>query len=644
MMHGYAGSLLDINLTDMVISEMKLTDELMHSLGGIGITTSLVASNVPGDVDAFSPDNVLCFAVGALVGTDVPTASRTEASAKSPATGLFGTSNSGGFWGSELKFAGFDGIIIRGKAKYPVFIAVFNSDVKILSAELMIGKDAWETIKTIRQTFSDPEIQVAAIGQAGENLCRFASIQNGPYDAWGRTGLGAVMGSKNLKAIAVRGTKGVKVFNKNSLRAEIEQCRSAIYQSPFYAPFSKFGTMLATIPYYEFGALPGRNFQSGRPNKWLETRSRKQVEKYSKRGISCIACPIACAHWVEIKEGPYSGLNIKDMEVTPVIGFGAGCDIDNIPAIAKLTEQCQRYGMDMVSAAGTIAFAMELFQRGILKESDLGFKLLWGDEDAVFSLLRLIATREGIGNLLAEGTMRAAKMINGADYYAMHIKGLEIPMADPRGRWSTWTFGNITNIRGGDHLRSRSPVENLRFNSDPINYQFEKFGFDQIILDNLDVLPDIKNRIIQDDNVNIPLMTKWSEDLITVYNSVGICIRPPVLQAIGPTRIAKLFSFLTGIDKTREEVVRAGERTWNLQRLFNLTCGEIKSQSDFPERFYSETLPDSPYKQRKLERSNVQELLNSYYTARGWNQLGIPLESKLLELGLLDTAALNRTV
>ncbi|EAX48948.1 tungsten-containing aldehyde ferredoxin oxidoreductase [Thermosinus carboxydivorans Nor1] len=246
----------------------------------------------------------------------------------------------------------------------------------------------------------------------------------------------------------------------------------------------------------------------------------------------------------------------------------------------------------------------------------------------------MIANREGIGDLLAEGTMRAGEKISGASYYAMHVKGLEIPMADPRGRWSTWTFGNLTNIRGGDHLRNRNPVENLRFNSEPNQYKYEKFGLGEDVFNKLDIPRNLKNEIFEGDNVNIPKMSKWAEDLISVFNSVGICIRPPVLQTIGPKYIAQLFSALTGIDTSETEVMLAGERTWNMQKLFNLRCGEKPQQSVYPARFYHEPLPGGPSAGRKLDYDKVQEVLQEYYQARGWTKDGVPAAEKLKELNL----------
>jgi len=587
-MYGYAGKILDIALSEVKVQEFVLEKQVREKyISGLGINAKILYDQLEAKTDPLEPNNILCFSTGVLVGTNIPTACRVEASAKSPATGLFGTSSSGNYLGSELNFAGYDSIILRGKAVNPVYILIINGRVQILPAHHLWGLDAWDTINCLRNELRDEKCQIATTGPAGEKLCRFASIENGYFGAWGRTGLGAVMGSKNLKAIAVRGTGGIKVADRKGFLQVVDQTRKAIYASLFFGPFSKFGTMLATIPYAEFGALPGRKFQTGTIENWFNTRSRKVVPQYSKRGIACITCPIACAHWTEIKEGKYKGLKVKDMEVTPVIAFAAGCDIDNIPAVVQINEFCNRYGVDLVSAGATIAFAMGLYQRGILKQDDFGFKPEWGNDESVFKLLDMIAHKEGIENILAEGTKKAAESIPGAAYYAMHIKGLEIPLADARGRWSTWTFGNITNVRGGDHLRSRNPIENLKYNDDPVPYKTERFGFPDKLYQQLEIPEAIKREIFDSEtkDVSIAHMSKWSEDLISVYNTVGMCIRPPVLQAVGPTLLAELISALTGNNISSEELMKAEERIWNLQKLFNIREGEKKKIVYTPSNF-----------------------------------------------------------
>ncbi|MBV1758369.1 MAG: aldehyde ferredoxin oxidoreductase family protein [Dethiosulfatibacter sp.] len=637
-MDKYFSRFIEIDLSARTINILTIDESILKDyLGGAGLSAKFIYDKVSVGADPLGKDNILCFSVGTFAGTGLPTACRVEASAKSPLTGLIGTSNSGNYWGAELVYAGFNGVIIRGKAKEPTYISIINDQVKILSAEKLWGLDSWDTMTHIRKDLGDNNIQIASIGQAGENQVKYASIQNGPYDAWGRTGLGAVMGSKNLKAIAVRGTGSIRPKKEKAFLKEVEDSLKAMMASPFYDAFKEYGTMLATIPYYNFGALPGRNFQIGKPEGWMENRSRKVVKQYSKRGVACISCPIACAHWVEVKEGKYKDLSLKDMEVTPVIGFGAGCDINNIPAISKISEVCQRYGLDMVSAASSIAFAMELYQRGLLTLEEIGFTLEWGDEDAVIKLLKQIALREGIGKILAEGVKEASKKIPGSDHYAMHVKGLEIPMIDPRGRWSTWSFGNLTNIRGGDHLRNRNPVENLRFNENRRPYVTEAFEFGQEMYDSLDMPQNIKDSIFDKDRkqVDIARMSKWSEDLISVYNSVGICIRPPVLQAIGPSAIARLYSAFTGIDMTAEMIMKAGERVWNLQKLFNIREGEKPEDSIYPDRFFSEAQSDDSEKVRRLDLIKVKEILASYYRERGWNEeSGLPTDDKLKDLDL----------
>lgn len=640
-MFGYAGCVLDVDLAKNKINIRETNrlgnDYLRKYLGGIGFNTRLLWEEVDGDCDPLAPENLLIFSAGVFTGTNLPTSCRTEASARSPLTGLLGTSSSGNYWGSELKFAGYDSLVVRGRATSPVYLLVTDELVEVRSAAHLWGLDARETMKVLRKEVGDGQLQVASIGPAGENRVRFACVENGPYGAWARTGLGAVMGSKNLKAVAVRGRRGIKAADKKNFSNLVTEARAALFKSPFYEPFKKFGTMNATVPYAGFGALPGRNFQTGMLPGWEDTRTRKLVSKYSRRGIACISCPIACGHWTEIKEGPFSGLCAKDLEVTPVFAFGAGCDVGNLPAITYLTEICQSLGIDAVSASSIVAFAAELYQRGIITEKDLGFQLAWGDVAAIEKLLIMIAFREGLGDVLAEGTWRAGRIIPGASEYAMHIKGLELPLADPRGRWSTWTFGYLTNIRGGDHLRCRNPLENLRYNDNPRPYQTERFGLPEAVFQTVDMTEELKSAIFEPEthDVNIPRMAKWSEDLISVYNALGVCIRPPVLQAWGPTLFSRLYTALTGIEVTPGEIMQAGERIWNLQKLFNLRAGESPEHSVYPDRFYVEPLPEGPAKGKRLDRRAVQDTLSEYYLARGWEeQTGIPTPWKLKSLGL----------
>ncbi|MGI5920136.1 MAG: aldehyde ferredoxin oxidoreductase family protein [Syntrophomonadaceae bacterium] len=623
------GMLLEVNLSDSktVCRDMS-TEFRLSYLGGISLNAKILYDQLPPGIDPLGPDNILVFGAGTLVGSPFPTSARTEASAKSPLTGLFGTSNSGMFFGTQLKGAGYEGLIIRGKANQPSYILIENTEVTIRSAADLWGKDCWDTLSTLKKRH--PGSEAAVIGPAGENLVRFASIENGYFDAWARTGLGAVMGSKNLKAIVVRGTQGITPHNTEALIQATIKGRKLIQASPFYKPFKSYGSMNAAMPYGKFKALNAHNFTRGALPDWKDNFDRSRVEKLIRGNIACQSCIIACAHWVEIEEGKYKGLRMKDMEVTPVTSFGSGCGL-GLNATVKAAELGQRYGMDMVSAAGVIGMATEMFNQGLLSVDDIGYELAFGNDESIFHLMDDIAHRRGLGDILAEGTRKAAAQLKGGETCAIHIKGLELPMIDPRGRWSTWVLGMLTNVRGGDHLRCRSTVENLRYNENKHDYQKERYGFDQRMYDNLDMPDDIKKQAIdlETDTVDIAVMSKWSEDLINLFNTLGVCIRPPVMNNIGPTILAEAVTALTGLKVDAAMLMQAAERSWNLMKLYNLREGEKPEESKFPLRFYNQ-----PLEGRALDETKVQAVLQKYYQARGWDTSGRPTEEKLKELGI----------
>jgi aldehyde:ferredoxin oxidoreductase len=599
---GYAGNILEINLGANTFTVRGLSEDFCHDyLGGIGFNARIVYDEVPAGTDPLGPDNVLVFGVGTMVGSTFPTSSRTEVSAKSPMTGRFGTSNSGMFFGTQLKNAGFDALVVKGRAEKPVYILIDDGDVKFTDATRLWGKDSWDTLDILKKQY--PGSESATIGPAGEKLVRFACIENGYYDAWARTGLGAVMGSKNLKAVVVRGTLGIVPHDPEALLKVSMKARQQIESSPFYKPFRSYGSMNAALPYGSFKALNANNFSQGCLPDWKDNFAKSRVEEHTFGHVGCQSCIVACAHWVELKEGKYKGLKMKGMEVTPTVSFGSGLNM-SLEACVKAAEMGQRYGMDMVSAAGAVGMAIELYKKGIIKQDDIG------DDDAILKLMDDIAYRRGIGNIFAEGTKLAGGHFSGGSESAMHIKGLEIPMIDPRGRWATWTLGILTNVRGGDHLRCRNPIENLRFNENLNDFKTERFGFDKKMYDALDMPEEMKSRAIdlEADTVDIAVMSTWAENLVNLFNSVGVCIRPPVEHRIGPTILAEAYTVFTGIKMTPIDIMKAAERAWNLMKLFNIREGEKPEDSSFPRR---------------------------YYKARGWDEeTGKPGEEKLKELGL----------
>ena len=637
-MYGYAGKILVVDLASENIETIPIEEELARKyLGGVGINTKLLFKHMRKGIDPLGPDNVLLFGTGPLVGTFMPTASKTDVSAKSPITGLFGATSSGYQFGSEMKYAGYDHILIKGTSKHPVYLAIQNDSVEIRDAAHLWGKDVWEAIDALEAEWGSEDIRVAVIGPSGENLVRFSAIQNGKYDAWARTGMGAVMGSKRLKAIVVRGKGGIRVAKKEQFRELAHELRQEIINSPFFNAVSTYGSMAATGPYGKFGALPGKNFQTGVIEDWFQTRGYKVIERFSDQMMACPACPVGCAHWAVVKEGPYAGLELKGIEVTMIFEIGAKIFVHDMDGVLRCIETFHRYGIDTVSGCGTIAMLMELYQRRLIDEEKIGFPVEWGDVEAICKLIKMIAERKGIGDILAEGAKRANIALTGNDDYAITVKGLEIPTFDPRSRWTVWTFGFLTSTRGGDHLRTRNPVENLRFPSLTDDYRKEPFEFPKKFYEKIDMPEDLKKKIFDPDlkTTDIVLMQKWSEDLMTVFNSIGICIRPPSLQALGPTSIAKMFQTGVGWDMDAAEVMKAGERIWNLQRIYNLREGETRKDAIFHKRFLKEKLPEGPAEGMVIDKKKVDRMLDDYYGARGWDRKeGIPTKKKIKELGL----------
>lgn len=637
-MYGYAGKILLVDLTSENIETIPIEEELARKyLGGVGLNTKLLFKHMRKGIDPLGPDNVLLFGTGPLVGTFMPTASKTDVSAKSPITGLFGAASSGYQFGSEMKYAGYDHILIKGTSKHPVYLAIQNGSVELRDAAHLWGKDVWDAIDALEAEWGSEDIRVAAIGPSGENLVRFSAIQNGKYDAWARTGMGAVMGSKRLKAIVVRGKGGIRVAKKKQFRELAHELRQEIINSPFFNAVSTYGSMAATGPYGKFGALPGKNFQTGVIEDWFQTRGYKVIERFSDQMMACPACPVGCAHWAVVKEGPYAGLELKGIEVTMIFEIGAKLFVHDMDGVLRCVETFHRYGIDTVSGCGTIAMLMELYQRRLIDKEKIGFPVEWGDVEAICKLIKMIAEREGIGDILAEGAKRANIALTGNDDYAITVKGLEIPTFDPRSRWSVWTFGFLTSTRGGDHLRTRNPVENLRFPSLPNDYRKEPFEFPKKFYEKMDMPENLKKKIFDPDlkTTDIILMLKWSEDLMTVFNSIGICIRPPSLQALGPTSIAKMFQTGVGWDMDAAEVMKAGERIWNLQRIYNLREGETRKDAIFHKRFLKEKLPEGPAEGMVIDKKKVDRMLDDYYGARGWDRKeGIPTKKKIKELGL----------
>jgi len=635
-LHGY-GNLLDIDLSAGAIRKKAITPEFAREyIGGMGFSCKILYDEVGIDVDPLGPDNIVVFANGPLSGTTAPCACRTEITNKSPLTGSIGSGNTGGLWGALLKHAGFDVVIIRGKAEKPVYLWIDNDKVEIRQADHLWGKDTKETSDALIGEL-DPSrqsrISVLTIGPAGENLVRYACPLNDYHHCAARGGSGAVMGSKKLKAIAVRGTGAVEIANPVEFQEAVRETRERLMLADKAATRHDAPSPSARKRFVEKGGLSVYNYQRGIIPNFIETRGIDIARKYiTRKDGTCHACPISCFDLAEVKEGKYAGTQAGRGAATGIThSWGANCGIDNLPAIWKCKELCQRFGIDYCSAAGNIAFAMELFQRGIIDKNDTdGVELSWGNEDAIIHMLHKIALREGFGDVLADGSVKAAARIGrGAEQYVMTVKGMELSSLDPRSGSKGWVFGDLTNPRGGDNVKSTHCFAE-QYNP---NWSFDEY----------DMFDDVRAKIfcVPPEEVSStwegkPLYCRWFEDLYSILNAVGICFAMSGSRlSLGPNYLSGLFSACTGQDTTPQEIMKLGEKVFTLLKAYTIRQGLTRKDDTFPDRFFTEPLPDGPAKGAVLSRDTIEQLLDEYYELRNWDiRTGLPTKEKLLDMGL----------
>ncbi len=535
-----------------------------------------------------------------------------------------------------MKYAGYDVVLIRGQAEKPVYVWIDDDKVEIREAGHLWGKDTKLTsdilIEELDRSHSN-KISVLTIGPAGENRVRYAHALNDYYHSASRCGAGAVMGAKKLKAIAVRGTGSVNIAEPEEFREAVKEARERIIanakaQSMPGAPEDPRKLFL------ERGSLPGKNFQTGVVPRWLETRSIDVAQKYFTRAEgTCHACPVTCFNMVGVKEGKYAGVQVnRGLHPGLVFDWGAKCALDTMPAIWKCKELCERFGMDYASTAGCISFAMELFQRGLIDKKDTdGLELSWGNEDAVVEMVHRIAFRKGFGDILAEGSVRAAKIIGkGAEHYVMATKGMEMMSHDPRTGYRGWVFGDLTNPRGGDN------VKDTHFMAEDYNPNWP--------IDKIDMFEDVKQKIYGESPREVPyiwegkpVMCKWFEDIFSILNALGLCFFVSGKVALGPTHLSRLFSACTGRNTTPEDIMKLGEKVFTLLKICSARQGLTRKDDIWPDRFFTEPLPEGAAKGSVLSRDTIDRLLDEYYGLRGWDiKTGLPSKEKLVELGLGD--------
>lgn len=628
--YGYAGRILRVNLSKEKAVALPLREELVKNyIGGTGFCIRFLWEETGPDTDPLGPENRLVFAVGPLTGTAWPMSGRFNVAAKSPLTGIWGEANAGGHWGPELKYAGYDAIIIQGCAKKPTYLWIDDENVEFRDASHLWGKTTWETEEIIRKDVGDREVKIASIGQAGENLVRFANIVNTSHRAAARCGMGAVMGSKRLKAIAVRGSRDVMVADPEKFLNLIDDVIERIENDPFTSNTTKYGTTLLVSAMNEIGRFPTKNFQSGVFPMADKISGDVLVKRYKVKDRACFSCPIACKNYLIIRSGLYAGSYGDHPEYETINSFGGRCWNDDIETILHAGWLCNQYGLDTISTGSAIAFAMELWERGIINEKDTnGIDFSWGNKDTIIQMVQKIAKREGFGNTLAEGIKRAAKKIGrGAEKYAMHVKGLDIPAQDGRAQKSM-AIAHATSVRGADHLRHCSFYDEIGF-PDAIAKRFGK-----------QYLPEMADRL----SIKYKgILAKECEDFATIVNSLLVCVTgafwPPIMWW---DNLSQIYTVVTGIKTAVTDLKKVADRIVNLKRAYNIRLGLTKKHDTLPERFLREPAPDGPCRGHIVK---LKPMIDEYYAERGWDQKTglIPL-SKLKELELNDVIIQLKTL
>ncbi|MFZ5943037.1 MAG: aldehyde ferredoxin oxidoreductase family protein [Bacillota bacterium] len=612
-MFGWTGKMAVIDLTWRTVKYEDIEENLLKNyLGGRGLNAKLLYDMTDAETDPLGPDNPLIFSTGPLTGSLIPTNGRYTVTAKSPLTGIFGDGNSAGFWASELKYAGFDAVVITGNSETPVYIWINNGKAEIKDADHLWGKDVWETDVSLKETWG-PNIQAAAIGQAGENQVKYAAIINNGKRAVGRCGMGAVMGAKKLKAVAVRGTQPIKLAHPEEHLKVVDEMLGHIYGAPGYPVRSKLGTTVITDIYIRNGTMPINNAQAAYDERAKNLTSDK-IAAYTTGLKGCFACPIHCSRFTRYtEEGPYADAYSEGPEYETIVAVGPRCGNYSLPSILKMNQLLNQYGLDSISTGGVISFLMECSQRGLItKEQVDNLDLSWGNTETIMELVRKIALGEGCGKWLAQGVRKLSQDIKGSEEFAIHVKGLEPAEQEPRGM-KAWGLGWAVSNRGADHLRAFPLAETTWTKEDAKR----AFGTE-----------DVVNRF---EYKGKEKLVKWSEEVSAFTDSLEMCKFAQMALTIPLEMTAKAMWTVTGWEIDQHELLKIGERIVNLERMYNVRLGLGKKDDTLPKR-YEEPLKEGASQGQNFE---INRLLDQYYAVRGWNvDTGHPTKEKLQELGL----------
>ncbi len=627
-MYGWAGRILRVNLSSGKIDIEEHPEDLRHNfLGGRGTNSRLLFNEVKPGIDPLGPENKLFFGTSPLTGTGLVTSGRIHVTAKSPLTGILGDSNAGGHFGPELKWAGYDHIIIEGAAEKPVYLWIDDDHVEIKDAGHIWGKVISETFEIIRGELGDPRIRISAIGPAGDNLVRYASIMTDYGNACGKTGMGTVMGSKNLKAIAVRGRKGFEVADKEQFKAVTRDLMKRITTGPIYKVFSRVGTLLYLAQYNAAGRSVANNSQLAGTIDYIDNYNPKNMMKYMTRSVACFGCPIHCKHEFKINRGQFAGEHGHGTEFCIMSAHGPACGNTDEASLLKINNICNEYGICGDTSGVTLAAAFEWYQKGLITKSDTdGIALEWGNVESQIGMLMKIINREGFGDLLAEGSAIAAKKIGkGAEKCISHTKGGDLDQMDVR-TVKGCALSDAVSSRGADPQRGwPGTVEFYPLKPETAKkvYGSEEFAVDP---------ESYKGKGV---------VVSYFSNVCTLCDALGICKFASIwsTSAIGFKEMADLISSSTGLDIDEKGIYKAADRINNIERAYLVREGITRKDDTIHGRAMEEPIPSGPHKGKRLDKKKFEGMVDEYYDVVGWDKKnGFPTRKTLEGLGLKDVA------
>lgn len=626
-MKGWTGKLLRVDLATRRITKEDIPeDSLMAYVGGRGLNDKYLYDEVPSNIDPLGPQNKVILGTGPCNGTLVPGNSRFTLTTKSPLTGFLGDTSSGGSLGVQLKYAGYDMVVIQGQSDKPVYLRIEDDGAQLEDASSIWGKTTQATRRAILRELGNPRAAVACIGPAGENKVKFAAVIGDLGNAAGRTGAGAVMGAMKLKAIVAYGTGGVKVADPDALKKAARKVYKAWTESPAFNAYATMTGAHKIVNYHVSGFLPTKNYLRGSYDD-IECISGSSLLKYLSYGKSCFSCPLPCRHLFFVKDGKFSGTYGSGLQLGSLEHLSSRLLISDLAFALKGHALCNDLGVDELEMAQAAAFLMEAMNSGLLTKSDLdGFEIDWGDHARTLELFEMIAYRKGIGDVFADGIRKAVQVFGEKTKpLALEVKGMTISTRDPRGSMA-WGLGYAVASRGADHCRSlvtsEGPLVPGTVGFDPRKGELRPGP----AVDALSTSGKGK-------------MVKWYEDMRAFHNCMQVCAFTTYLHsAVGPMPelMTELFNAVTGASFTPEEAMTIGERVVNLERLFNLREGLTRSDDSLPPRFTQEPAPDGPPKGHVVE---LEPMLDEYYEARGWSKEGVPKTEILKKLGLPATVS-----